>query len=560
MMKYRSQGTLKKTPENAAVRCCFKALGYSDYELEDKPVIGIANSWNTIVPGHSNLRDLSEHVKKGIYSNGGTAVEFGVIAGCDGVADWDSGMHFVLPSREVICDSVELQVRMSHLDAVVLLGSCDKIVPGMLMAAARLNIPAILLNGGPMLGGVEFDGRQSDQTTPDEAVGMLAAGRICEEELMDLEDTAVPGCGSCAYLGTANSMGCVAEALGMSLTGSALIPAVYADRLRMGFETGRKICDLAREGITARDIITETSVRNAVNVVNAISASTNTVLHIAAIAHEAGLDINVMDVFRESGKNVPHIAKVNPAAKWTMEDFYKAGGVPRVMKNLGDYIDGNAMTCTGKSMRDNLNEYRYKYPSNNEIIRTPDEPFSEFGGIAVLEGNIAPDTAITKPGAYSKKLRQFTGTARVFDGEDSANEAILSGKIKAGDVVVIRYEGPKGGPGMREMYHAMKYLYGLGLGESTAVITDGRFSGTNNGCFVGHISPEAAEGGPIAVLKDGDRIEIDVDAGSINAVLTDEEISKRLKEWKAPERYVPEGYLKRYVKLVTSANKGAIIK
>lgn len=559
-MKFRSEGTLKKTPENAAVRCCFKAMGYTDYELDSRPVIGIANSWNTIVPGHYNLKDVAEHVKKGIYSNGGTAVEFGVIAGCDGVADWDNGMNFVLPSREVICDSVELQVRMSHLDAVVLLGSCDKIVPGMLMAAARLNIPAILLNGGPMLGGAEFDGRQSDQTTPDEAVGMLASGKISEQEFMNLEETSVPGCGSCAYLGTANSMGCVAEALGMSLTGSALIPAVYAERLRAAFETGRAVCDLARKGIRPRDIITERSVRNAIKTVNAVSASTNTVLHLSAIAKEAGLDMDVVREFKNAGKETPHIAKVNPSSKWTMEDFYKAGGIPRVMTNLGDIIDTGVMTCSGKTLGENLASYRYLYPENRDIIRTPDAPFSEFGGIAVLEGNLAPDTAITKPGAYSEKLRYFKGRARVFDGEEAANKAILDGNIDPGDVIVIRYEGPKGGPGMREMYHAMKYLYGMGMGEVTALITDGRFSGTNNGCFVGHISPEAAEGGPIAAVRDGDEIEIDVNAGKISVNLSDEEIRNRLKDWTPPEKNIPDGYLKRYVRLVTSAGKGAVLE
>ena len=559
-MTYFSQGTLEKRPENAAVRCCFKAMGYTDYELDKRPLIGIANSWNTIVPGHYNLRDVSEHVKKGIYAAGGTAVEFGVIAGCDGVADWGEGMKYSLPSREVICDSIELQVKMSHLDGVVLLGSCDKIVPGMLMAAARLDIPAILLGGGPMLGGVEFDGRQSDQTSPDEAMGMLAAGLISQESLMDLEETAVPGCGSCAYLGTANSMCCIAEALGMSLPGAALIPAVYAQRLRTAFHTGQAICHLVREGITSRQIITEASVKNAIRVVNAISASTNSVLHLTAIAKEAGLSMDVVREFAGAGKNTPHLAKVNPAAKWTMEDFYKAGGIPRVMGKMHGHLDEEVMTCTGRTLGENLRQYRFLYPENPEIIRSWEAPFSEFGGIAVLEGNLAPQTAITKPGAYDPSLYHFVGKARVFDGEEAANEAILKGNIRPGDGVVIRYEGPKGGPGMREMYHAMKYLYGMGLGPSTALITDGRFSGTNNGCFVGHISPEAAEGGPIAIVEDGDSIEIDVRKGLIRLELTDEEIRDRLARWEMPQRPAPAGYLARYAEKAASAAEGAVMK
>ena len=558
--KCRSQGTLEKKPENVAVRCCFKAMGYSDYELDGRSVIGIANAWNTIVPGHSNLKELGEQVKKGIYAGGGTAVEFGVIGGCDGIADWGDGMYFSLPSREVICDSIELETRMSHLDGLVLLGSCDKIVPGMLMAAARLNIPSIFLNGGPMLGGVEFDGRQSDQTTPDEAMGMMAAGCVSGQQILELEDLVTPGCGSCAYLGTANSMCCVAEALGMSLPGSALIPAVYAERLRMGFETGRRICQMVREDMTPRQIITEKSVRNAIRVVNAISASTNTVIHLAAIAAEAELNMDAVREFRTIGRRVPHIARVNPAAKWNMEDFHRAGGIPRVMEKLGDLIETEAETCTGKTVGENLAAYSYGYPENPQIITERETPFSEFGGIAVLEGNLAPDTGITKPGAFDKSLYHFTGRARVFDGEDAANEAILDRKIQPGDVVVIRYEGPKGGPGMREMYHAMKYLYGLGLGTKTALITDGRFSGTNNGCFVGHISPEAAEGGPIAIVEEGDLIEIDVEKGRLELKVSQREIEKRMADWKPPVKEIPRGYLRQYAKLVAPANRGAVME
>lgn len=491
----------------APQRSLLKAMGYTDFELKDRPLIGIASSWNTISPGHYNLSELADFVRKGIYAAGGTAVDFGVIAPCDGIPDATEGMKYILPSREVICDAIEVQTRTSMLDGLVLLGSCDKIVPGMLMAAARLNLPAVMVVGGPMPGGVVFDGRKSDQTSLDEALGMLQVGKIEAEDVQKLEDTACPSCGSCAFLGTANTMGCVAEALGLGLPGSALAPATYAQRRQLAFESGRAVCELVRRGIRARDILTPAAIQNAVRVVTSVSGSTNAVLHLCALAHEAELDLDVMECFRSMYFTTPQLARVNPAARWDMEDFFQAGG------------------------------------------------------IAVLRGNLAPRTGVTKPGAYPETLHHFEGRARVFDGEEAADRAILAGEIRPGDVLVVRYEGPRGGPGMREMYKAMKLLYGMGLGGSTAVITDGRFSGTNNGCFVGHISPEAAEGGPIALVEDGDKIVIDVPRGRIDVDLTREELDRRRANWTPPQLPpVPKGYLRRYAREATSADRGAILE
>lgn len=555
-----SEAILKESVYCAPQRSLFKAMGYTDYELKDRPLIGIVSSWNTISPGHYNLRELADFVRKGIYAAGGTAVDFGVIAPCDGIPDASEGMKYILPSREVICDSIEVQTRTSMLDGLVLLGSCDKIVPGLLMAAVRLNLPSIVVVGGPMQGGALFDGRKSDQTSLDEALGMYQVGRVDERDIARLEDTACPACGSCAFLGTANTMGCVAEALGMSLPGSALIPATYAARRQSAFASGQAICALVRRGLRARDIITPAAIRNAARVVTSISGSTNAVIHLSALAHEAELSLDVTELFRELYFTTPQLARVNPAAEWDMEDFYRAGGVPRVMRQLGTLLDTSVLTCTGRTLGEELADYAYRYPERQEIIRTPAQPFARTGGIAVLRGNIAPESGVTKPGAFDESLHRFVGRARVFDGEEAADQAILAGEIRAGDVLVIRYEGPRGGPGMREMYKAMKLLYGMGLGKSTAVITDGRFSGTNNGCFVGHISPEAAEGGPIALLQDGDRICIDVANGRIDADLTDGEFARRAREWRRPpQTAVPRGYLRLYAAAATSAAHGAVI-
>ncbi len=556
---YRSKKILGK-PEWCFNRSVFKSLGYSNDDL-DKPIIGIANAWNELVPGHANLRQVAEWVRKGIYKAGGTVAEFGVIGACDGTAQGNVGMHFILPSRDLIANDIEVMVEAHQLDAIVLLGSCDKIVPGMLMAAARLDIPAIFLPGGPMLGGVVFDNRKSDLTTMSEALGMLKNSAISEETYEGLEDLCGPTCGSCAFLGTANTMCCLAEALGMSLPGSALIPAVYADRLRIGEETGKAIVNLAKNGVKGKDIITLESLRNAARVLMAIGGSTNGILHLTAVAAEIGISAEeMMNVYDCTSETTPQVAKVNPASKYDMEDFYKAGGIPQVMQEIKSLLHLDCRTVTGATTGENLERFRGKFPVNREVIKTMSEPFNALKGLAILKGNLAPDTAVTKPAAIDPSMWKFTGIARVFDSEELAEAAILDGKIEQGDVVVIRYEGPKGGPGMREMYKAMKYIYGMGLAKKTALITDGRFSGTNNGCFVGHISPEAAEGGPLAIVVDGDTITIDIPGKSLQLHVSEEEIASRLKTWKRPKPKFTKGYLGLYTKLASSAASGAILR
>ena len=498
-MHWRSKDILER-PRWSKIRALYKSMGYSDTDL-DRPLVGLANSWNTLVPGHINLRHIAEYVKQGVLQAGGTPVEFGVIAGCDGLANGHEGMHYILPSRDLIANSVEMMVQAHRLDAVVLLGSCDKIVPGMLMAAARLDIPSIMVVGGPSEGGCEFDGRASDITSLAEALGMLKAGKIEEEALYKLEDCAMPTCGSCSFLGTANSMCSVAEALGMCLSGTATIPTVHADRLRAAQLSGRRIVEMIREGLTGRKIINEKGIENAIRVAAAIGGSTNVALHLPAISYEAELTLS-MDLFDEYCRTTPHIAKINPAAAPNVPDFHQAGGVPAVMKEILPILHKDAVTVSGKTVEENVAGAQAK---DRSIIRTMSDPWAERGGLAVLRGNLAPDTAVTKPAAINPKMHTFTGKARCFDGEQQAIQAILDGEINDGEVVVIRYEGPKGGPGMREMATPVKLLYGRGLALKTALITDGRFSGTNNGCFVGHISPEAAEGGPIAAVRDGDR-------------------------------------------------------
>jgi dihydroxy-acid dehydratase len=545
--------------ENTDIRNILKGMGYSDDDLTaSRPIIGIANSWNTLTPGHSNFNEISEQVKKGIHRAGGTAFEFGTIGLCDGVVK--NNFNYVLPSREIICDSVETMGGANPLDGLVLLASCDKIVPGMIMAAARLNVPAILVNSGPMLGGIPFEGRKSDSTAASEAFGMYKTGRITLEEMRNVEDLSCPTCGSCSFMGTANTMGCIAEAMGMSLPDAATIPAVYADRLRLAERSGEAICDLVRRGITTRNVITRECLENGIRVCLAIGGSTNAVLHLSAFAYEADIDMNVLDAFEEFSKNTPTIVKVYPASKYDMEDFWKAGGIPRVMDRLRSILHMDVMTCTGKTMKENVDTFRYRFPENGEVIKTIEAPFAASGGLAVVRGNLAPKTGISKPTAIDPSVRQFTGTAMVFDSEEEANQAIIDGKVKAGTVVVIRYEGPKGGPGMVEMYRALKYLNGMGLAKSTAVVTDGRFSGTNNGCFVGHISPEAAEGGPIAIVEDGDKIGIDVINGTIRLHVSDEEIAARFSKWKKPEPKIKRGYLSIYARLASSADEGAVIK
>lgn len=545
--------------ENSKKRALFKSMGLSNDDMQ-RPMIGIANSWNKASPGHFNLRAVSEQVSNGIYRAGGTPVEFGVIGACDGIAQGCIGMNYILPTREVIANSVELMIEAHQLDAVVLLGSCDKIGPGMLMAAARLNLPCIFLPGGPMEGGVEFDGRQTDTTSIAEAYGMLKAGKITEEQFSSLEDMVSPSCGSCSFYGTANTMCVMSEALGMTIPGGATIPATSADRLRAAFKTGETIVDMVHNNIKSRDIITKKSMENAIRVFMSTSGSTNAVLHLTAIAYEAKLDMEMLETFENLSRSTPRIAKINPASKYNMVDFWKAGGAPRVMEHLRPLLHLDVMTVTGKTLGENLDEYVYKFPENTEVIKPMNDPFDGMGGIAVLRGNLAPETGVTKPGAYAKNLYHFKGEAIVFDSEDDAIAAVVAGRIKPGHAVVIRYEGPKGGPGMKEMATAMKYLYGMGLSPSIALITDGRFSGTNNGLFVGHISPEAAEGGPIAIVQNGDKIEVDVDNRSITLHVPDEEIKDRLSRWKKPEPRFKEGYLALYAKIVSSGAKGAVIR
>jgi len=554
-MHYRSQAILT-WPEWSMQRAYFKSMGYSDYDLE-RPLIGIANSWNRVVSGHYNLNLVSEYVKQGVLQAGGTPVEFGVIAACDGIAQGHEGMHYILPTRDLIANDIEMMVQAHRLDAVVLLGSCDKIVPGMLMAAARMDLPAILVAGGPMEGGCEFDERAADGTSLTEGFGMLKAGKIDGEAYHRLEDCAMPTCGSCSFLGTANSMCCVAEAMGMSLPGTATIPATHAARLRTAQVAGRQIVALVEQGITARQIINSRGIENAIRVSTAIGGSTNVALHIPAIGYEADCCEITMDFFEAVCRSTPHIARMNPAAAPNVPDFHSVGGVPAVMREILPLLHGDALTVTGKSVTENVAAAQVH---DRHIIRTLDDPWSREGGLAVLRGNLAPNTAVTKPAAIVPEMHVFAGQARCFDSEEAANGAILEGRIREGDVIVIRYEGPKGGPGMREMYTAMKLLYGRGLALKTAVVTDGRFSGTNNGCFVGHISPEAAEGGPIALVKDGDAITIDIPNRRLELHVPDGEIETRLSAWVRPAPKFKSGYLALYARLAESADKGAIIR
>ena len=553
-MTWRSKDILER-PEWSMNRALYKSMGFSDYDL-DQPLVGIANSWNRVVPGHYNLRQVSEYVQQGIRQAGGTPVEFGVIAACDGIANGHAGMHYILPTRDLIANDVEMMIEAHRLDAVVLLASCDKIVPGMLMAAARLDIPAIMVVGGPMEGGCEFDGRASDTTSLTEGLGMLKSGKIDEATYRELEDRATPTCGSCSFLGTANTMCCVAEAMGLCLPGSATIPATHAERLRSAQESGRQIVALVKQGITSGQILNQQGIENGIRVNAAIGGSTNAALHIPAIGYEADCEIT-MDLFEELSRSTPYVAKMNPAAPLNVPDFHDAGGVPAVMKEILEQLHGEALTVTGKTVAENVARAR---TPNRDIIRTLSDPWSKEGGVAILRGNLAVNTAITKPAAIVPEMHKFEGKARCFDSEEKANQAILDGDVQDGDVVVIRYEGPKGGPGMREMYKAMKLLYGKGLALKTALVTDGRFSGTNNGCFVGHISPEAAEGGALAIVEDGDLITIDIPNRNLHLHVPDEEIERRLAKWQRPEPKFKKGYLALYARLAESADKGAIIR
>lgn len=542
-------------------KTCYKANGFTDDDLE-RPIIGIANSYNDMVPGHNNLRRIAERVKYGVYRAGGTPVEFGTIACCDGVADNHYGAHYVLPSRDIIADSIEIQARAHRLDGLVLVASCDKIVPGMLMAAARLDIPAIFVPGGCAVSPPPFgEKNHCDATTVSEALGMYQNGEITYEQLQNLTTMCALTCGSCSFMGTANTMCCFGEALGMTLPNGGLIPAVYHERYRSAFKSGERIVEMVRNDITSRKIMCWDAIENAIMVLMAIGGSTNAVIHCCALAYELGFDTaKVMETFDKYSSIIPLIAKVNPASlMYDCEDLYKAGGIPEVMKSIRKYLHTDVMTVNMQTLGENLDEFVSLYPPNQELIRTLDNPHSALGGLAIMRGNIAPDTGVAKPAAIAEEARQFTGTAICFDGEHDCVEAIKVKKIKPGHVVVIRYEGPKGGPGMREMYLPLKMLYGQGLNKTTALITDGRFSGTNNGCFVGHISPEAAAGGPIALIRDGDIITIDVMNKKIEANISDEELRRRRAELK-PQPKKLDGYLARYAKMASSASEGAVLR
>jgi len=554
-MAHRSD-EVKKGIVRAPHRSLLKATGLTDEEIR-RPFIGVANSANDIVPGHVHLDKVGEAVKAGIRMAGGTPFEFSTIGVCDGIAMNHPGMKYSLPSREIIADSIELIVEAHRFDALVLIPSCDKVTPGMLMAAARLNIPAIVVSGGPMLAG-KYRGKDIDLISVFEAVGAVGTGKMSEEELDEYESCACPSCGSCAGMFTANTMNCLTEAIGMGLPGNGTIPAPYSERIRLAKQAGIAVMNLLENNTTPDKIMTKEAFRNALAVDMALGGSTNTVLHLAAIAHEAGLDFDLNMVDKVS-LGTPNLCKISPAGHQHIEDLFRAGGIMAVMAELskGGYIDTTVMTSTGKALDDNLKGIKVL---DSEVIRPIDNPYSKTGGLAILFGNLAPDGAVVKQAAVAESMLKHSGPARVFDGEPAATEAILGGKIDPGDVVIIRYEGPKGGPGMREMLTPTSALAGMGLDDKVALITDGRFSGGTRGAAIGHVSPEAQEAGPIAALKEGDVIEIDIPARKLVAKLSDEEINARLKDWCAPESKVKKGYLALYARMVSSAARGAIIE
>jgi len=548
--KWRSR-VVTEGPERAPQRSLFKAAGLDDKDLE-KPLIGIANSWNEIVPGHIHLDRVSEAVKMGIREAGGTPLEFNTIAICDGIAMGHEGMKAPLPSREIIAASVELMVKAHAFDALVLITACDKITPGMLMAAARLNIPTVLVNGGCMLPG-EIDGRRVAISHLFEAVGQYKAGKMSEEELRRFESLAAPGPGSCAGLYTANTMAIAAESLGLALPGTSTIPAVSAERIRAGREAGRAVMALLREGIRPLDIMTEKAFENAIRVDVALGGSTNAVLHLMAIAEEAGVKLS-LETFDEISRETPHIANMNPAGPHYVVDLHYAGGVPGVFKELSDMMHLDQLTVSGKTWAQIIENVVIR---NREVIRPKDNPYHKQGGLAVLRGTLAPNGAVIKQTAVDPEMLTFKGKAKPFDSEEEAVKAIFDGRIEEGDVVVIRYEGPKGGPGMREMLTATSAIVGFGL-KRVALITDGRFSGATRGPAIGHVSPEAAEGGPIALVEEGDEIYIDVPNRKLDLLVSEEELRRRKERW-TPPKPKGKGFLAIYSLLAASADKGAVM-
>ncbi len=544
----------KSGMQQAPARSLFRALGLTDEELK-KPLIGIVSSYNEIVPGHMNLDKIVDAVKQGVAMAGGTPIVFPAIAVCDGIAMGHVGMKYSLVTRDLIADSTECMAMAHQFDGLVMVPNCDKNVPGLLMAAARLNIPTVFVSGGPMLAG-RVKGEKRSLSSMFEAVGSYAAGTMTEADVCEFENKVCPTCGSCSGMYTANSMNCLTEVLGMGLSGNGTIPAVYSERIRLAKHAGMAVMDLVEKQICPKDIMTEAAFRNALTMDMALGCSTNSMLHLPAIAHEAGVDLNV-DIANEISAKTPNLCHLAPAGPTYMEDLNEAGGVYAVMKEISKLglLNLDCMTVTGKTVGENIENAVNK---NTEVIRTVENPYSRTGGIAVLRGNLAPDSCVVKRSAVVPEMLCHEGPARVFDSEEDAIDAIKGGRIVAGDVVVIRYEGPKGGPGMREMLNPTSAIAGMGLGSSVALITDGRFSGASRGASIGHVCPEAAVGGPIALVEEGDIIAIDIDANTINMKVSDEELERRRAAW-TPKKKEVSGYLKRYRNLVTSADKGAVL-
>lgn len=547
---------VKSGMQQAPHRSLFNALGMTQEEMK-KPMVGIVSSYNEIVPGHMNLDKIVEAVKLGVAMAGGTPVVFPAIAVCDGIAMGHIGMKYSLVTRDLIADSTECMALAHQFDALVMVPNCDKNVPGLLMAAARVNIPTVFVSGGPMLAG-HVKGKKTSLSSMFEAVGAYAAGTMTEEDVQDFEDHACPTCGSCSGMYTANSMNCLTEVLGMGLRGNGTIPAVYSERIKLAKHAGMEVMEMYRKNIRPRDIMTEAAFRNALTMDMALGCSTNSMLHLPAIAHEAGVDLN-LDIANEISARTPNLCHLAPAGPTYMEDLNEAGGIYAVMKEISKkgLLNLDCMTVTGKTVGENIADAVNKNP---EVIRPVENPYSETGGIAILRGNLAPGSAVVKRSAVVPEMLKHEGPARVFDCEEDAIAAIKGNKIVAGDVVVIRYEGPKGGPGMREMLNPTSAIAGMGLGSSVALITDGRFSGASRGASIGHCSPEAAVGGPIALVEEGDRILIDIDQHKLELMVSDEVLAERKAKWQPREPKVKTGYLARYASLVTSADKGAVLR
>ncbi|MBU3137214.1 dihydroxy-acid dehydratase [Clostridium gasigenes] len=547
---------VKKGPSRAPHRALFKATGLTDEEIK-KPLIGVVTSQNDIIPGHINLDKIVEGVKKGILLSGGTPLVFPTIGVCDGIAMGHVGMRYSLATRELIADTIECMTMAHGFDALVLIPNCDKIVPGMIMAALRLNIPAVVVSGGPMLAG-KFKDKPVSLSTVFEAVGAFENGAMLEGDLCDLENKACPTCGSCSGMFTANSMNCLAEALGLALPGNGTIPAVYSERIRLAKYAGMAVMNLLEKDIKPRDIVNEKAIRNALTVDMALGCSTNSVLHLTAIANEAKIEMN-LDIINQVSSKTPNLCKLAPASETHIEDLYWAGGIQAVIKELSkkNLLNLDCITATSKTHAENIEKVEVL---DNTVIKNIDNPYSETGGIAVLRGNLAKDGAVVKRSAVVLEMLKHEGPARVFNSEEETIDAIRSKKIVSGDVVVIRYEGPKGGPGMREMLSPTSAIAGMGLDKSVALITDGRFSGATKGAAIGHVSPEAAEGGVIALVEEGDIISIDINKGKLELLVSDEVLEERRKKLKIQEPKIKEGYLARYAKLVSSASAGAVYK